>query len=128
MKPLIDGKNVTYIGLVDHDQKVELLRNAAALLFPIQGEEAFGIAMIEAMACGTPVVAWERASVTEVVDFGKTGYYGDSVASLVSLVPLALLLDRKQVRQHALERFSHERMVDRYLEMYAWIAKRPTSN
>lgn len=121
IQPLVDGKSVIYIGPVNHDQKVHLLRNAAALLFPIQGEEAFGIVMVEAMACGTPVVAWERASVPEIVDVGVTGFYGDSVARLAALVPLAVELDRKAIRKHAEARFSHYRMVDDYEAMYRFI-------
>jgi glycosyltransferase involved in cell wall biosynthesis len=118
IRPLVDGKNVICIGPVNHHQKNELLRLAGALLFPIQGEEAFGLAMIEAMACGTPVVAWERSSVTEVIDPGKTGFYGDSVETLARLVPLALALDRQAVCEHARRRFSHLRMVDEYVTMY----------
>jgi glycosyltransferase involved in cell wall biosynthesis len=74
--------------------------------------------MIEAMACGTPVVALQRGSVEEVVDFGKTGFYADSMQALSSLVPRALSLDRRAVRDGARERFGHERMVDEYLQAY----------
>ncbi len=118
IQPLIDGQNVTYIGPVNQRQKNELLQNASALLFPIQWEEPFGLVMIEAMACGTPIVACNRGSVSEVIDLGKTGFYADSVEALASLVPRALLLDRKALREHALQRFSHKRMVDEYVELY----------
>jgi len=87
-------------------------------LFPIQWDEPFGLVMIEAMACGTPVVALQRGSVEEVVDFGKTGFYADSMQALSSLVPRALSLDRRAVRDGARERFGHERMVDEYLQAY----------
>jgi glycosyltransferase involved in cell wall biosynthesis len=106
-----------------------LLRDAAALLFPIQAKEAFGLVMIEAMACGTPVIAFQRSSVEEVVDFGKTGFYGASMRALSSFVPRALALDRRIVREHAKERFGHVRMVDEYLQAYevllnaAWNAR-----
>jgi glycosyltransferase involved in cell wall biosynthesis len=73
--PLIDDDRVRWIGPVNHAQKNELLRHAAALLFPIQWEEPFGLVMIEAMACGTPVVAHRRGSVEEVVENGVTGYH-----------------------------------------------------
>jgi len=118
IEPLIDGKNVIYIGKVDHPQKVALLKNAGALLFPIQAEEAFGLVMVEAMACGTPVIALERSSVKEVVDFAATGFYADSVERLASLVPRALSLDRRAVREHARRRFGHLRMADEYLKAY----------
>jgi glycosyltransferase involved in cell wall biosynthesis len=125
VRPLIDGKNIRYIGPVNHREKNELLGGAAALLFPIQGEEAFGLAMIEAMACGTPVVAWQHSSVTEVIEAGTTGFFGTSIADLAHLVPLALALDRGAVHAQARRRFSHLRMVDDYLEQYVRLTRQP---
>src|SRR5262249_25478222 len=93
IRPLIDGKAVRYAGPVNHAQKVELLRGAAALLFPIRGEEAFGLAMVEAMACGTPVVGYDTATVSEIIDPGKTGFFGSTAEELAGLVPRALALD-----------------------------------
>ena len=118
IQPSIDGHNVIHIGAVDHRQKSSFLRDAAALLFPIQAEEAFGMVMIEAMACGTPVIALRRSSVEEVVDVGKTGFYANSVEELSRLVGRALALDRNLVCEHARQRFSHVRMVDAYLDSY----------
>ena len=82
IQPLIDGERVRWIGPVNHAQKNELLRNAAALLFPIQWDEPFGLVMIEAMACGTPVVAHRRGSVEEVVDNGVTGFHSSVIDGL----------------------------------------------
>jgi glycosyltransferase involved in cell wall biosynthesis len=118
VRPLIDGNNVVHIGPVTDLQKKEFLKNAAALLFPIRGDEAFGIVMIEAMACGVPVIARNLGAVSEVVDPGLTGFYGDDVDTLVSLVPAALALDRRAIREHARQRFSLQRMVDQYVEVY----------
>lgn len=118
IKPLIDGEKVVYMGQADHRQKCALLKNAAALLFPVQAEEAFGLVMIEAMACGTPVIAFQRSSVEEIVDFGKTGFYAASMEALASLVPQAMTLDRRIIRDHAKERFGHIRMVDEYMLAY----------
>src|ERR1051326_3465122 len=118
IQPLIDGRDVIHIGAVDQRQKNSFLRDAAVLLFPIQAEEAFGMVMIEAMARGTPVIALRRSAVPELVDFGLTGFYGDSVEELASLVPAAVSLDRRLVRKQAESRFSHLRMVDEYIEVY----------
>jgi len=118
VRPLIDGTSVIHIGPVNDVQKAEFLKNASALLFPIQWEEPFGIVMIEAMACGVPVVACNRGAVSEVIDPGVTGFYADDVETLASLVPAALSLDRRAVRDHARQRFSIPRMVDQYLQFY----------
>ena len=118
IEPRIDGKDVIYIGQVDYKRKIDLLKRACAFLFPIQWDEPFGLVMIEAMACGTPVIALQKGSVEEVVDFGKTGFYAGSVQALSSFVPLALSLDRTVVRNHAMQRFGHVRMVDEHLKVY----------
>ena len=118
LEPLIDGEQIRWIGPVNHAQKQELLRNAAALLFPIQWEEPFGLVMIEAMACGTPVVAHRRGSVGEVVEDGVTGYAATSLDALPELVGPALQLDRRKVRERAEGRFGYQRMVDDYLALY----------
>jgi glycosyltransferase involved in cell wall biosynthesis len=123
IEPLLDGKNVRWIGPVNHPQKNELLRNAAALIFPIQWDEPFGLVMIEAMACGTPVVAHRRGSVEEVVDQGVTGFHSVSLDGLAELVEPALKLDRREIRDHALRRFGYRAMVDRYLHLYRSLAK-----
>ncbi|MCE9612068.1 MAG: glycosyltransferase family 4 protein [Chthoniobacter sp.] len=124
VEPLIDGEQIRWIGPVNHAQKNELLRHAAALLFPIQWEEPFGLVMIEAMACGTPVVAHRRGSVEEVVDDGVTGYTSGSMDALPELVAPALALNREHVRARAEARFGHRRMVDDYLALYRALIER----
>jgi glycosyltransferase involved in cell wall biosynthesis len=118
VQPLIDGERVRWIGPADHVKKVALLRDAAALVFPIQWDEPFGLVMIEAMACGTPVLAVKRGSVAEVVDEGITGFTAPTPADLAPLVAKACALDRRKVREHAASRFSHTKMVDDYLAHY----------
>jgi glycosyltransferase involved in cell wall biosynthesis len=118
IQPLIDGESVRWAGPVNHLQKNDLLRHASALLFPIQWDEPFGLVMIEAMACGTPVVAHRRGSVEEVVDNGITGFHSSVIDGLAELVPQALALDRRTVRSHAESRFGFQSMVDAYVELY----------
>jgi glycosyltransferase involved in cell wall biosynthesis len=118
IRPLIDGKRVRHVGAVNHEQKVELLRNAAAMIFPIQWAEPFGLVMIEAMACGTPVLARNLGSVPEVIDTGVTGHYAEGIEEMASLLPATLALDRRRVREAAEGRFSYQMMVDQYLELY----------
>lgn len=115
IRPLVDGERVQWLGAADFSRKNALLRDAAALVFPIQWDEPFGLVMIEAMACGTPVIATRRGSVSEVVDEGVTGFSGDD---LFPLVQSTLALDRRKVREHAQSRFGHRAMVDAYVDLY----------
>jgi glycosyltransferase involved in cell wall biosynthesis len=118
VKPYIDGKNVRWVGPVNHAQKEELLRHAAALVFPIQWDEPFGLVMIEAMACGTPVIGVRRGSVAEVVDPGFTGYTAATPEGLADCVGPALALDRRTVRERGEARFGYREMVRGYVELY----------
>ncbi len=127
IRPLIDGERVRWIGAADFEKKNALLRNAAALLFPIQWDEPFGLVMIEAMACGTPVVAIRRGSVAEVVDEGATGFSAESQDALAPLVAQAVELDRRTVRAKAEARFGHRAMVDAYEQLYRKLSKRVTN-
>jgi len=118
VRPLLGRPGIRFVGEVDDSGKVELLGGAAALLFPIDWPEPFGLAMIEAMACGTPVIAWRCGSVPEVVDDGVTGRIVDSIDEAVAAVDDVTALDRSAVRRRFEERFSAERMVDDYLTVY----------
>ena len=95
-----------------------MLGRAAALLHPIAFDEPFGLSVVEAMVCGTPVVAYRRGSMPDVVDEGVTGYLAEDVASAAAALPGALRLDRSEVRARAQARFGVERMVRQYLDVY----------
>lgn len=112
------GGDIEYLGELGHADKVELLRTSHALLFPIDWDEPFGLVMLEAMACGTPVVATRRGSVPEVVIQGRTGLIVDSAHQLPMAIELAGTLDADSIRRDVRERFSVERMVDGYLRAY----------
>ncbi|HXZ80625.1 MAG TPA: glycosyltransferase family 4 protein [Terriglobales bacterium] len=117
IKPEIDGKLVEYVGLADLKAKNELLGNSMAMLFPIQWSEPFGLVMVEAMACGTPVLAMPGGSVPEVVRDGVSGYVCRSVREMAKRV-LELNLDPATVRRYVEENFSLEKMVRKYIAVY----------
>jgi glycosyltransferase involved in cell wall biosynthesis len=117
VKPYIDGKLIEYVGEVDLEGKNELLGGALALLFPIEWDEPFGLVMIEAMACGAPVLAFPGGSVGEIVTDGISGYVCNDVEAMVALAG-RLPLDAAVVRAYAADHFSVDRMVERYVELY----------
>lgn len=119
--PHVDDDRVVYLGSVGPDQRDRVLGGAAALLHPIRFEEPFGLSVVEAMACGTPVVAFRRGSMTEIVDVGVTGFLGDTIEDAVVAVEAATGIDRAAVRARARVRFDVERMVDGYLAVYEQI-------
>jgi glycosyltransferase involved in cell wall biosynthesis len=116
--PLLDHPLIDYIGEIAEHQKSEFLGNARALLFPIDWPEPFGLVMIEAMACGTPVVAFRCGSVPEIVDEGVTGLIVDSIDAAVHAVGAAFRLDRAAVRRRFEERFTADRMARDYVAVY----------
>lgn len=116
--PHLDGDHVQYIGSVGPDRRDEVLGGAYALLHLINFDEPFGLSMVEAMACGTPVIARGRGSVPEIVRQGETGLIVDTVAQAVEAVNLAGRLDPARLRQHVDENFSRDRMVDNYIKVY----------
>lgn len=118
VEPHLDGARIRFLGSVGPRQRAAVLGAAGALLHPIHFDEPFGLSVVEAMACGTPVVAYRRGSMPEVVDEGVTGYLAEDVASAVVAVESALHLDRAEVRRRASERFGADRMVEDYLRVY----------
>ncbi len=116
--PHTDGDRIRYLGSVGPDQRNELLGGALALLHLINFDEPFGLSMIEAMACGTPVIAHSRGSVPEIVRKGVTGFLVNSVSEAAEAVRLVGELDRARIRQHVAEHFSCGRMVESYLKVY----------
>jgi glycosyltransferase involved in cell wall biosynthesis len=116
--PHVDGEAVRYLGNVGPVERARILGGAAALLHPIGFAEPFGLSVVEAMVCGTPVVAYPKGSMREVVDEGVTGYLVDGVGAAADALSAALTLDRATVRETAVRRFSADRMVDEYLRVY----------
>ncbi len=123
IKNLLNHPLIEMLGEINDHEKQELLGNALGLIYPIDWPEPFGLAMIEAMACGTPVVAYRNGSVPEVVDEGVTGYIVNSGEEAVKAVEKLSLLDREKVRETFENRFSVQRMTRDYLEVYESLNK-----
>ena len=128
IKPLFALPHVEYIGEINEQQKTEFLGNAHALLFPIDWPEPFGLVMIEAMACGTPVIAFNRGSVPEVIENGVSGFVVEDELSAIAAVKRLDTLPRAKVRQAFETRFSSKVMAARYVHTYEELlrAKRRT--
>jgi glycosyltransferase involved in cell wall biosynthesis len=123
VRPLL-GAGVEYLGELSGQDKLDLLGGARALLNPIQWHEPFGLVMIEALACGTPVLAFPNGAVPEIVDHGKTGYLCAGHAELVEAIDQIDALDRAACRAAVEERFSNTRVVRDHLELYAAVLQR----
>src|SRR5947209_7219195 len=115
LEPLIDGTQIRLIGELNDEAKQPFLAGAAALLFPIEWPEPFGLVMIEAMACGTPVIAFRSGSVPEVIDEGITGFIVDDEDAAVRAIGRLGQLDRRRVRAGYEQRFTASRMAEEYV-------------
>ena len=124
VKPLLNDPLIEYIGEVGDEEKGALLGDAIALLFPIDWPEPFGLVQIEAMACGTPVIAFRRGAVPEITEPGATGCLIDNIDEAVAAIPMVQRLDRRSIRRHFEKRFVVERMAHDYLELYRKVMSR----
>jgi glycosyltransferase involved in cell wall biosynthesis len=116
--PKVDGDQIKYVGEVNFEQKTKLLVEAYCLLAPITWPEPFGLFMVEAMACGTPVVAINRGSVPELIRHGETGFVVDTMDEMFTALEKVDLIDRRRCREHVAENFDAPRMIDDYLAAY----------
>ena len=124
IKPLIDGKKIQFVGASDFPKKIELFRNAKAFLFPVKRPEPFGLVVIEAMACGTPVIAFRQGSMPELIQDGKTGFLVNSVEEACQVIKKVEKIKRIDCRKWIEENFNLRRMVNRYEKLYKKILKR----
>jgi len=122
--PHLDGDKVRYLGSVGPEHHSEILGGARALIHLINFNEPFGLSMIEAMACGTPVIARRRGSVPEIIQHGETGFIVNTIDEAVEAVAQLSHLDRHRVRRHVEENFTQERMVDDYIRVYHDVVRR----
>ena len=116
--PHVDGEHVRYLGPVDASARAEVLGGAYALLHLIDFDEPFGYSVVEAMACGTPVIANSRGSMGELIAHGVTGFLVDDIDSAVAAVAAAGDLDRRRIAERAADRFTVATMIDKYVKVY----------
>lgn len=124
IEPMLGAAHVEFIGEIGDTEKSAFLGNAAGLLFPIAWREPFGLAMIEAMACGTPVIAFRRGSVPEVIDDGITGFVVDDEEGAIAATKRLRGLDRARIRRVFEERFTARRMAEDYIDIYRGVIAR----
>jgi glycosyltransferase involved in cell wall biosynthesis len=125
-QPIMNDPMIEFIGEIGEKDKAEFLGNATALIFPIVWPEPFGLVMIEANSCGTPVIAYRNGSVPEIIKNGVNGYIVENQDEAVAAVQKITELDRKQCRDDFIERFSVERMASDYVELYEHILENDT--
>ncbi len=127
VKPFLNDK-IKYVGYIARDKLADYYKNAKALLFPLQWEEPFGLTLIEAMACGTPVIALRRGSIPEVVEHGKTGFVVDSVNEMVLALQDINKIKRADCRAHVCKNFTIDTMVHGYEEAFKKVLKHSKKN
>jgi glycosyltransferase involved in cell wall biosynthesis len=123
VEPLLAPPAVEYIGEISDKEKSVFLGDASALLFPVSWPEPFGLVLIEAMACGTPVLAFRAGSVEEVIDKGVTGFVVDNIDQAIAALPQTISLDRRKVRRQFEKRFPARRMASDYIRVYRNLSK-----
>ena len=123
IRPMLDGRHVELVGEIGDADKSAFLSGCVGLLFPIDWPEPFGLVMIEAMACGTPVIAFNRGSVPEIIEDGVTGFIVENEAQAVEAVARLPELSRTKIRARFEQRFTARRMAEDYLDLYAKLAE-----
>ena len=123
LKPLIDGKQIQFVGAASFEKKIELLKNAKGFLFPIKRPEPFGLVVAEAMACGTPVVTYKTGAMPEIIKDGKTGFLVNSQEEMIAALGKIDQIERVACRRHIARKFSLKKMVNKYEALYNKILK-----
>jgi glycosyltransferase involved in cell wall biosynthesis len=130
IKPYIDNKKIIHLGNLNLEEKVELLKNAKATLFPIEWDEPFGLVMIESMLCGTPVIAFPKGSVPEIVEEGITGFIANNIDEMIDLIKSDRLnnFNRKKCAERARERFNANKFIEEHEKYYMHVIENSKQN
>ncbi len=123
IKPLINGKKIQFAGASDFKKKIELIKNAKVFIFPVKRPEPFGLVVIEAMACGTPVIAYKEGAMPELIEDGKTGFLVSSVEQACQALKKIKTISRNDCQEHIKKNFNLKRMVNRYEKLYKKMLK-----
>lgn len=123
IKTRIDGKQIIYLGEVDSKQKNKLMKNAKAYIFPIRWDEAFGLTVVESLASGTPVIAFDNGSMPEIINEGQTGFLVNSIDQAVAALEKIDTISRNECRRQAIERFDVSVMAKNYVKVYERLLK-----
>lgn len=124
LSPMIDGKQIQFVGAADFKKKVELFRNAKALLYPIRRREPFGLVVIEAMACGTPVISYKEGAIPELIKDGKTGFLVSNQEEMIKALDKIDQIKRINCHRHVTKKFTLKKMVNKYEALYNKILKK----
>jgi len=128
IKPLIEGKQIQFVGASDFEKKVDLFRRAKALLYPIRRPEPFGLVVIEAMACGVPVIAYKEGSMPELIKDGKTGFLVNNKEEMANALKRISQINRLTCHRHVAKKFTVEKMVNKYEALYNKLIKKYKKN
>jgi len=128
IKPLIEGKQIQFVGASDFEKKVDLFRGAKALLYPIRRPEPFGLVVIEAMACGVPVIAYKEGSMPELIKDGKTGFLVNNKEEMANALKRISQINRLTCHRHVAKKFTVEKMVNKYEALYNKLIKKYKKN
>lgn len=126
--PLIDGKQIRFVGAADFEKKIELFKNAKAFLYPIRRDEPFGLVVIESMACGTPVLSYKEGAMPELIKHEKTGFLVSDEKEMVEALKGINQINRRDCRREVKRRFGLRKMVNKYEALYRTILKETRKN
>jgi glycosyltransferase involved in cell wall biosynthesis len=124
VEPLTDGDEIIFVGAAGPEKRKELMGNALALLHPIYFDEPFGLSVVESMFCGTPVIAYDRGSMPELIENNVSGFLVNNLQQAIDAVSAIQFIDRKKCYEYAIAKFSMETMVDKYIDAYREILNR----